>query len=85
MLKLLKFSSPGCQPCIALARYLPEVIKETGVELVSYNLDDHESIFDKYNIRAAPTLIFLKDNVEILRKVGIVPKQTLIELINVNK
>jgi len=85
MLKLLKFSSPNCPPCILLGKYLPEVIKETGIELVSYNLNDHESEFDKYNIRAAPTLIFLKNEVEILRKVGIVPKQVLIDLINENK
>ena len=64
---------------------MPEVVEATGIHLLSYNIDDHEDMFTKYNIRAAPTLILLKNDVEILRKVGIVPKQTLIELINQNK
>jgi thioredoxin 1 len=85
MFKLLKFSTAGCKPCQAMKNVVREAVTETGIELISYNLDDHESIFDQYNVRAAPTLIFLKNNVEILRKVGIVPKQALIELINQNK
>jgi thioredoxin 1 len=85
MIKLLKFSTAGCKPCLVMKNVVREAVTETGIELVSYNLDDHESEFTKFNIRAAPTLIFLKNNVEILRKVGIVPKQTLIELINQNK
>jgi len=85
MLKLLKFSTTGCRPCYLMQPVVKEAVAETGIELLSYNLDDHESEFDKYNIRAAPTLIFLKNEVEVLRKVGIVSKQVLIDLINQNK
>lgn len=85
MLKLLKFSTTGCRPCFLMKPVVSEAVAETGIELYSYNIDEHESEFTKYNIRAAPTLIFLKNDVEILRKVGIVQKQTLIDLINENK
>lgn len=85
MIKLLKFSTAGCKPCQAMKNVVREAVAETGIELISYNLDDHESEFAKFNIRAAPTLVFLKNEAEILRKVGIVPKQTLIDLINANK
>ncbi len=85
MLKLLFFKTQGCKPCSAFLPVAKQVAEEILIELLIYNLDDHEAIFDKYNIRAAPTLIFLKNDVEILRKVGIVPKQVLIDLINENK
>lgn len=85
MLKLLKFSTKTCTPCTALSRYLPEVLQETGIECESFDIDTDEEKFTLYNVRSVPTLIFLKNDAEILRKVGIVPKQTLIDLINENK
>ena len=85
MLKLLSFKSKTCPPCRAQAPVNQQVKEETGVNFSVYDLDEHEAEFDKYAIRSIPTLIFLKNDVEILRKVGIVPKQTLIDLINENK
>ena len=85
MLKILSFSGAHCAPCKAQLPVNKQVKEETGVDINFYYLDDHESEFDKHGIRSIPTLIFLKNGVEILRKVGIVPKQTLIDLIKQNQ
>jgi thioredoxin 1 len=80
-IKILKFSMIRCGPCAALKPIIDQVKQETGIEVVSYDADAHEKIFDQYGIRAAPTLIFLKNNLEVGRKIGMMTKETLLKTI----
>jgi thioredoxin-related protein len=54
---------------------------ETGIEITSYDADEQESEFDRYSVRSVPTLIFLNNELEIGRKVGLIQKDELIRLI----
>lgn len=78
---ILKFSASWCGPCKKLQTYLPEVIKETGIEVHSYDFDENEKKFNEYSIRSVPVLIFMKNELEVGRKIGLVSKADLIGLI----
>jgi len=54
---------------------------ETGILVESIDIDKHEKLVDKYNIRAVPTIIFLKDDVEVERISGLTQKDKLISLL----
>jgi len=60
---------------------LTEFSSETGILVESIDIDKHEKLVDKYNVRAVPTLIFLKDNVEVERISGLTQKDKLISLL----
>ena len=83
MKKLLKFEAEWCSQCKALAPTLTKVMEEfPDVELVKVDCEVDEQETLKYGIRSMPTLIYLKDNVEIGRLVGAVPADKIRELLN---
>jgi len=43
---------------------------ETGLELVSVNIDEQPEIAEQYNVRGVPTLVLEEDGREIARQVG---------------
>lgn len=71
----------GCSPCRALKPIIQQVAQETGVEVISYDLDENEGKFTEFNVRAAPTLVFLKNDLEIGRKTGMLSKDMLLKAI----
>jgi thioredoxin 1 len=81
MIKILKFEGAWCSPCKAMKPILTAFSSETGILVESIDIDKHEKLVDKYNIRAVPTIIFLKDNVEVERISGLTQKDKLISLL----
>ena len=81
MLKILKFSGNFCAPCKAMKNIIAEAANQASCELISYDADEHESKFTEYNVRAVPTLIFLKNGLEVSRKTGMMTKDALIKTI----
>jgi thioredoxin 1 len=81
MLKIHKYSSSWCRPCKVLAPIVKEVSQETGIEVVSFDADEHESQFTQNSVRSVPTLIFMKNNLEVARKTGLMTKDALIKTI----
>lgn len=79
MIKILKFSASWCNPCKALAKQLNGIT----LPITSYDVDEHEDLVEKYNIRNVPTLIFVNDaDNELKRLVGVVTKQKVIDTYN---
>lgn len=76
MIKLIDFYSPNCAPCLALKKELE------GIENVEYInvMEDFDKALE-YNVRKSPTVIILKDGVEINRFVGVKPKEEILTLI----
>ena len=68
MMKLLKFEAEWCGPCRALDKELDKLREE--VELVRVNIEEDHGVARLHNIRAVPTLVLLKDDVEIGRLSG---------------
>jgi len=81
MIKILKFSASWCRPCTMMKSIIQQAKDETGIEITSYDADEQESEFDRYSVRSVPTLIFLNNELEIGRKVGLIQKDELIRLI----
>ena len=72
-MKILKFYASWCQPCKALTQFL-----EASKDLIPYPIEeiDIEKDMDsaiKYGVRSVPTMVFLDDNNEVIRKqVGVI-------------
>lgn len=82
MLQILKFGATFCGPCRVIKPIVEEISNETGIEVIHYDADEHESIFAQYNIRAVPTLVFLKNGVEVERKTGLLTKDILKKIVD---
>ncbi len=78
-MKILKFYTPTCMPCRAVGKMLEKI--EVPVEEINA-LEDLAAV-DKYNICTTPTLIFLNDNgEEVRRTVGMVTLGDIKEIIS---
>ncbi len=67
-IEVLKFSATWCGPCRVLAQTLKDVEGITNIDI-----DKDQETPAKYGIRSVPTLVFLKDGVEVHRQSGNMP------------
>jgi thioredoxin 1 len=68
--EVLKFSATWCGPCRVLAQTLKDVEGITNIDI-----DKDRETPAKYGIRSVPTMVFLKDGVEVHRQSGNMPLQ----------
>lgn len=78
---LADFYSDSCVPCKRMSPVIAE-IEETypdTLKLVKININFDGELAEKYEVQAAPTLIFFKDGEEKARLRGAVKKAEIIE------
>jgi len=86
MLEVKRFSAVWCGPCRALAP-LMEGIKSEHTDVVFETIDvdtDHEQA-SQFAIRSVPTVVFVKDGVEVDRLIGVNAKLAYENKINEHK
>ena len=68
-----------CAPCRAIAPVVEELAKEYSGKVVfgKLNVDDNPETAEKFDIRAIPTLLVMKNGSEVDRIVGVLPKNQL--------
>jgi thioredoxin 1 len=85
MLTVKKFSASWCGPCRALAPVINEIKGQfTNVKFEEYDVDEAYDEATKYGIRSVPTIIMVKDGVEVERFTGTSSKMAYVNAINEN-
>ena len=83
MLKVIKFSADWCGPCRALKPVWEKIVSGTkDVEFEAINIDVDSEKATQFKIQAIPTLVFLKDGVEVDRMLGLVKEKEILDTIN---
>lgn len=69
-MKLLKFTSPTCQPCRELTKVLYDLLPEdfNHIELVEIDVTVNPEATKDWNIRGVPTLILMDDLDDVVGK-----------------
>ena len=79
---LVDFYATWCGPCKMLSPIIDEVANENNEVLFArVDVDKCEILSSKYKIEAMPTLIVFENGKEIERSVGLIDKESVVELI----
>ena len=77
---LLDLWAPWCPPCRMIAPIIEELASELSgrLKVGKLNTDENQQTASRFGIRSIPTLLVLKDGVEIERLVGAHPKDEIL-------
>lgn len=81
---LIDFWASWCAPCRMMAPILNEVAGELNENsfVGKINIEQYQSLAQKFKVRNIPTLILLKNGVEVNRYIGLKNKDFLLEQLN---
>lgn len=75
---MVDFYADWCGPCKMVSPILEEINSERDdVEIVKVDVDSTPLTASKFGIRSIPTIVFLKNGIEIDRLSGAAPKAVL--------
>ena len=81
---VMKFGAPWCQPCTRMKPVWEAVVKSTkDVSFVVIDVDADPGTAAQYKILSIPTIVFLKDGMEVNRIVGLAKEQEIRDAIDV--
>ena len=75
--------APWCSPCLTQGPVIEKVAEavDEKAKVAKLNADDGQATSARFGIQAIPTLLLLKDGVEVERFVGVQSEATLISAI----
>jgi thioredoxin 1 len=83
MIEFKKFGAEWCGPCRAMIPMLTEIKSQyNNVLFTEYDVDTEFEEATKYEIRTVPTVIIVKDGVEIERIIGLSNKSKYMGILN---
>ena len=79
---LVDFWAPWCGPCRMVAPMLEEIAAEREDVIVGkINVDEEVELAREFGIMSIPTLIVLRNGMEVERAVGARPKAQILEML----
>jgi len=83
MVTVKKFSAVWCGPCRVLAPVMNEIKGNfSNVKFEEYDIDEYSDVTEQYGVRSVPTVIIVKDGIEVNRFTGLSSKMAYINAIN---
>ena len=83
MVTVKKFSAVWCGPCRALTPVMNEIKGNySNVKFEEYDIDEYSDVTEEYGVRSVPTVIIVKDGIEVNRFTGLSSKMAYINAIN---
>lgn len=79
---LLDFYSKTCGPCKMLAFLLKDIdgqLKDQ-VKIIKIDFEENKDLIEEYKVEGYPTLVMLKDGVEVSRKSGLQQKPVIVRM-----
>ena len=83
MVTVKKFSAVWCGPCRALTPVMNEIKGNySNVKFEEYDIDEYSERTEEYGVRSVPTVIIVKDGIEVNRFTGLSSKMAYVNAIN---
>lgn len=85
-LMMVDFWAAWCGPCRMLGPVVEDLAKRYDGKAVvgKVNVDEEQELAIRYGVMSIPTVIFFKDGKEIDRKVGVMPPDAFIQVLDSN-
>lgn len=87
MMEILDFYADWCGPCQMMKPVVAEFEKaHPDIRIQPINIDEEEELAEKYGVSSIPCLVFMKDEKEIDRIVGVTSikkMEKILEKVNV--
>lgn len=83
---LVDFWATWCGPCMMLSPIIEELAKEFEgkVKVGKVNVDEENELATQYQVASIPTLLLFKNGTLVKTAVGFMPKQELIDTLELN-
>lgn len=81
---LVDFFATWCGPCKTMSPILKDVKDTVGdsITIVKVDVDKNQAAASDYQVQGVPTLILFKNGKVLWRQSGVVPKASLLEVLN---